>query len=535
MPLAPNSTEARIRLDHVRLERTGSTFSFQKQKLKIYDLRGDEGVDFASAVLSDVTSIASENRRLWDADIESSGKLARLARTKESLDGHRVLRDSDRIKIANFELASTLSSLRRAAVLLGRREARETVAAALQPVVAMLEDPMQWAVRTELFVAALQIALLAHDWDTARTLLLHTDKAWKSATDLRKRVSVVRWCEHTAGTTRPFDLLRDYLHRRRLEAVLGSIDPNSIPDDFSVLHKTRTIDATLLRTYAQGFVDADLRVLDHEDDYVKTGVTPSLVHATMRGAIVGEEHTLRMDAIDAFLNWRHEQNDPAWGRCPAGLFLCTRPPSYYDVARRFLSPEQALAVDTYTTIRETVNACRGTSYRADVGGIVRDAAEGGPDVFLDVEAKEASHTRVVLGGVDLPDSYFFASLRGVPELTLRRLADLSLVLKDAERVALLPPRRPTIVVLPELSIPRSWLRALATYVGWGRHYSLICGVEYLREGASLVHNEAMGLFLGKFHSVATQTWTKRHHGGPREDTDIPTHLPAPFHVPSSGH
>lgn len=510
MPLEPNSGDAKIRLDHVSLDRSGSTFSFQSQKLKIYDLRGDEGVDFVSAVLSDVTSIASENRRLWDDDIGASGKLARLARTKERLDGHRVLRDSDRIKIANFELASTLSSLRRAAVLLGREEARSTVAMALRPVLAMLEDPMQWAVRTELFVAALQIALLAHDWDTARTLLLHTDNAWKSANDLRSRVSVVRWCERVATTTRPFDLLRDYLHRRRLEAVLGSIDPNSIPDDFSVFYGNRTVDAQRLCNFAQLFVDADLRVLDHEDDHVKTGATTSLVHAAMRQALAGDEPIARMDAIAAFLDWRYRQDDPAWGRCPVGLFLCTRPPSYYDVARRFLSPEQSLAIDTYTTIRETVNACRGTSYRADVGGIVRDATAGGPDVFLDVEAKEASHTRVILGGVDLPDSYFFANLGGAPELTLRRLSDLSTVLKDAERVALLPPRRPTIVVLPELSIPRSWLRALATYVGWGRHYSLICGVEYLHQGVTVLHNEAVGLFLGKFHSVATQTWTKRH-------------------------
>ncbi|EAC0726828.1 hypothetical protein YG50_26130, partial [Salmonella enterica subsp. enterica] len=56
----------------------------------------------------------------------------------------------------------------------------------------------------------------------------------------------------------------------------------------------------------------------------------------------------------------------------ARLFLCTRPPSYFDIARRWLFRVEDLGFDesTFDDLIRIVNAVRGTEYKDAVGTVL---------------------------------------------------------------------------------------------------------------------------------------------------------------------
>ncbi len=159
----------------------------------------------------------------------------------------------------------------------------------------------------------------------------------------------------------------------------------------------------------------------------------------------------------------------------ARLFLATRPPSYFDIARRLLYRASFEGFDSEVFVRllRVVNAIRGTRYQDPIGTVLdpqtielpwlSEDKDGGLDVASDQDPV------LVLGNLVVPHDSFTAAVRGQPVHDLPRLRGLNTVVERAMSVSRARPSAgkqgpPTLLVLPELSVPRRWFRFVAHYV-----------------------------------------------------------------------
>ncbi len=99
----------------------------------------------------------------------------------------------------------------------------------------------------------------------------------------------------------------------------------------------------------------------------------------------------------------------------------------------------------------------------------------------------------------------------MPILTARRLRGVREVLARAAERARAHRGGESLLVLPELSLPRAWFREVATYVTRHGGFGLIVGLEYLHDRTSpTVVNQAYAVIPGPFRSAATWPWSKGH-------------------------
>jgi len=99
-------------------------------------------------------------------------------------------------------------------------------------------------------------------------------------------------------------------------------------------------------------------------------------------------------------------------------------------------------------------------------------------------------------------------------LSPERLTSLAKVVNRAIRVGRHYGGKQTVLVLPELSMPRAWIRLVAEHLV-AENVSLVSGVEYHRR-AGVVANEAVGVFTSGFNMGAVCVWPK---GKPARDEE----------------
>lgn len=204
----------------------------------------------------------------------------------------------------------------------------------------------------------------------------------------------------------------------------------------------------------------------------------------------------------------------------ARLFLCTRPPSYFDVARRWLSrvEETGFNDNIFERLLGIVNAVRGTEYSDPIGRVL-DRSTVSIDSFWAEESVGGALSRVdpriILGNLVVDDAEWTGAATrvdgapfGEPVLTKKRLEGLTVVLEKAIRVA--RGKAPAVLVLPELSVPRRWFRTVANHVVKGSRLGLVLGLEYWHSATKpYVANQVYAVLPGPCMSVATWPWTKR--------------------------
>ena len=97
----------------------------------------------------------------------------------------------------------------------------------------------------------------------------------------------------------------------------------------------------------------------------------------------------------------------------------------------------------------------------------------------------------------------------MPILTTRRLRGVNEVLARATERAREYREGESLLILPELSLPRAWFREVATYVTQHGGFGLVVGLEYLHDRTSpTVVNQAYAVIPGPYRSTATWPWTK---------------------------
>lgn len=544
LPLLPGD-DAVLRLDVNALGRTDSDFQLQKAKVRVHRLAGVPGTDFVEAVASDFAKAVSERRAFVDSSTLVGDGVTHLIRAGEAEGSPlRVLRDADRARLERFALSTSLHSLERVSSLIGHEEARKLVRDSLERVGRVLDTEDNWVADLDVSLRLLKLAISTGDWESAKELLQQMDRVWGTIAALRAATTRLyyRDREIKPGKKAPWRWLRNYLHERRIEAIGSSLpigmDAAQIATKFpgGLMVRTKEVKATMLRRRAEQLASADLRSRDREDDALN-GAEVDLDRNWLRADVKADaELSARLATIDEFVARCDELSDRPWLMPAARLFLCTRPPSYFDIARRWLYrvEESGFDDDVFERLLSIVNAVRGTEYKDPVGRVI-DRSTVSIDSFWAEEAPAGALSvvdpRIILGNLVIEDAAWKGAATrvhgtpfGEPVLTKKRLEGLTNVLEKAARVA--RGKAAAVLVLPELSVPRRWFRPVANHTVKDGRLGLVLGLEYRHSAAQpYVANQVFAVLPGPLMSVATWPWTKRLPA--HEEGKLLASLPAP--------
>lgn len=529
LPMIPGD-DAVLRLDVNALDRPGSEFQLQKAKVRVHHLAGVPGADFVEAVISDFAKAVSERRAFIDSSTLVGDGVSHLIRAGEAAGSPlRVLREADRARLERFSLSTSLSSLERVSSLIDHDEARTLVRRSLERVGRVLDSEDNWVSDFDVSLRLLKLAISTGDWDSAQELLGRMDRVWGTDEALRASTACLhyRGREIKPSKRSPWTWLRNYLHERRIEAISSALpigmDAAQIATRFPGGLRVRTIEvkATVLRRRAEQLASADLRARDREDDALLNSQAVDFDSDWLCADVKDDaELSARLATIDKFVSHCKDLGDRPWRMPAARLFLCTRPPSYFDIARRWLYrvEKEGFAPDVFKQLLKIVNAVRGTEYSDAVGKVI-DHSTVSIESFLDAEPPRGSispsNPRIILGNLSVKDDGWAAAATrtshapyNVPMLTFDRLKGVTNILDRAARVS--QDHVSAVLVLPELSLPRRWFRSVSNHVVRLGRFGLVTGLEYSHDPQqSYVRNQVFAVLPGPFASAATWPWTKR--------------------------
>lgn len=531
LPLLEDDDDV-LRLDVEALDRVGSEFQLQKTKVRVHHLAGVPGADFLDAVAADFAKVVSERRAFVDSSALIGDGVAHLIRAGEGEGSPlRVLRDADRTRLERFALSTSLNSLERVSSLIGHEEARELVRGSLERIGRVLDAEDNWVDDLDLSLRLLKLAISTGDWKSATELRERMDRVWGSIDALQSTTTKLfyRGREIDPEKASPWTWLRNYLHERRAEAVSSALpigmDAEQIASRFpgGLRVRTKEVKATTLRRRAEQLASSDLRSRDREDDAIFDGQAVTIDPDWLRAQLKGDKKlSTRLATIDEFVQRCEHLADRPWLMPAARLFLCTRPPSYFDIARRWLYrvEKDGFASDVFERLLAIVNAVRGTEYRDPVGRVLNPSTVSIESSWVEEPSSTSASAspldpRIILGNLVVANDAWEAAARRIsqppynaPRLTLDRLQGVARVLEKATRVA--RGRAPAVLVLPELSLPRRWFRSVSNHVVRLRKFGLVTGLEYLHDPKHLrVSNQVFAVLPGPFSSAATWPWTKR--------------------------
>jgi predicted amidohydrolase len=510
----PKQTDAL--LDASFLQRPGSEFRLQDSKVKGYVLRGASGRHFLSTIERDVRQIASERRAFLHPDgLGTDSPFASLIVGSDQKAPVQVLRDVDRLKVERYAASVAVSKVGVGARLLNFPESASWCHDQLSPLAGVITDAAHWIEFIELGFRALSVAIQARDHRTARLINTRHRRQWRRFVTGQKqfplywnrrrvvnetaRIGLVTWFEtrrfEEICSSIPFDLLQS---ARETGLFLESIARKDV--------RERRLTARNVLRGAMLLSRADLRALDRESDLSKAQPASDIVqgrtdwHAFYSLVRADAELAERFDQIDGFLNACEVLSDKTYAGVPSlNVWLMTRPPTAFDVAYRWAEAGKSLE-----TLVETINALRGTRYEL---ATIRRADEFTVDIsqhfFLFGEPKK--ELLLVLGNLRTGTLGPWPAAKGKPEITRERLTSLgrivNLAIERRVRSGLA-----TLLLLPELSVPRRWIRPLADRL-IAEDVSFVAGLEYARLGGGVV-NDALGVFAAGFHAAAVCRWRK---------------------------
>ncbi len=512
------TTKERLVLDAAVLQRPRSSFVIQESKLRVFDLSGDQGIEYLSAIEAEMTRVSSERRRFLEPWGEELDQTVMASPNAEPIRG---LREADALSLRRLAVGTVSDKVATAAAMLDRSEASQFSRKYLGKVGALATDWSRWADLIDVSLRILGSALLSGDEATANEMIAALAERAASLTDGVSHTFTVHWGTDELGVAAR-EKLREWIEEQLAE-VIASATPFSsrqfaLPGLVAIQGLklgARTIRSRSLLSRARLFATADLRLTDRETD--RTLGNPRVarrtkdVHELVSELRQDAEYQAREPGLLSFLVVCDHLNDPTFsGLTPPELLLLFRPPTYDDVLFRWLRAERP-----HPEFLPALNALRSTRYKwlpftfEEKDATVVVAPPDGFDSPLEV-----SRTKLILGNLTSDEKWWEASLTS-PALTMerqRRLARVINLALDATRWT--KGRPPSLLILPELSLPRRWLRQVAAHLSRSEPLvSMIAGLEYEVADRS-VFNEVVAYFPRSYSSAAMWMWTKRrpaHH------------------------
>ncbi|MDP2305531.1 MAG: hypothetical protein Q8P18_05850 [Pseudomonadota bacterium] len=518
---ALRSTDTRYVLDAAALKRPGSEFIVQTSKLRVFDLNGEQGLEYLIAVEAEMQRVSSERQRFLEPWGEALDQTVVASPNAEPI---RALREADALSLRKLAVGTVSDKVATAAAMLSREEARRFSRTYLGKAGRLATDWSRWVDLIDVSLRILGSALVSGDKETANEVIGAILTRSASLEDGNGDGFKVCWGVSELSSDGARKKLREWVEEQLVEVICGAtpFETSGFTIDgvealvAGVRLRERTLGTRALLTRARLLAEADLRLADRETDQI-IGTPRSAMAAPHLLAIQAElstdpEFLRRAPGIEEFLDACRAISDPIYGRAMAvELLLVSRPPTYVDVLFRWLRAERD--VDALLGL---VNAVRGTRYRSIPMTHAENRILVSPPRGTSDSSGEVGGTKIVLGNLCTDESWWAPSLTN-PVLTFERQRRLARVINEAIYAAKRAHGRPTLLVLPELSLPRRWLRQVCAHLSRSEPaLSLVAGLEYDVIGNS-VYNEAIAFVPRPFFSAAGWIWTKRrpaHHEGP---------------------
>lgn len=514
------STDKKIVLDESLLQRPGSSFAVQHRKLRIFDLKGEEGLEYLGAVAEELNRASSERRRFLEPADDAADRAVAASSNVEPI---TALRDADALSLRRLAANTICAKVVTSAAMLAREEAALYSREHLGVAGRLATDWSRWVEMIDVALHVLAAALTSGDIETVDEVI---SALLERVGGLRNdRSATLRWGSRTLKQDRASRLIERWVLAQLRETLAAAIplDGTTVLIDKLLAGALGRVNDKLftrrkLTAAAHRLATTDLRLVDRETDH-DLGTVPRGRRTAVLRALTSElgqapSFTERHSLLKKFIDVCQSISDPVFFHLdPLDVLLMYRPPSYSDILIRWLRAERPL-----DGLADIINAVRGTRYGGspmlDVGGtIVVEPASG-----MTSGPSGVGSTRVVLGNLCTEDSWWLASL-SVPARTRERQRRLARVLNKALYAARRSLRKgiPAILVLPELSLPQQWLREVIRHLSFKAPYlSIIAGLEY-NVVLKTVYNEAVCFVPRTFATAAAWIWTKgraAHEEGP---------------------
>jgi hypothetical protein len=505
LPVSSEPGVSTLQLECVGLGCRNSVFEINRDKAKVYWLEGPAGLDFLAVIRADLDKIVSEQNAFIGGESRTEGTSNLLAMAgARGEDGPEAFQGLSEVKVRRFASSVLISKAIDSISLLSPGAVSQH--RPLRSLVRVLAREKEWTSFLDLLLRVIEVASATPDPLLIDESLQLIDR-W--AREIEMFDAVPSWSGH-AVPAHVLTRLSSFLHARASEAVARSIplleDDSPRPSRLNPLrigsHETAY---TSLLASARRLRQADLRLLDKETEAARgTPVEAHSPRAVLRSQIAaGSQLARRLAAIDVFIDASRQAGDAVYaGASSVDIFLMPRPPTLFDVSWRWARayPNEPIAPV------EVINAIRGTSYSGEMAALIRnDRGDARTIQFPPGRTSELSApVRIVLANLLTRDSWFTAAARGTPIATRGRLRTFATVVDAARRL-----RRPgerLLILFPELSVPRRWLRALASRLA-SEQIAFVAGLEYDRAFAT-VANEAVAVLPGQFARAGVFIWRK---------------------------
>lgn len=507
------STDKKIVLDEVLLKRPGSSFVVQHKKLRIFDLKGEEGLEYLNAVREEMNRASSERRRFLEPADSAADRTVAVSSNAEPI---TALRDADALSLRRLAANTVCAKVVISAAMLARDEAALYSREHLGVAGRLATDWSRWVEMIDVALYVLAAAVASGDVETADEVI----SALLARVDgLRNdRTATVRWGARALRHDRASRLIEKWVLAQLRETLAATLPldgaaASTLMDKLFAgalgQVKNKLFRRRKLTKVAHRLATTDLRLVDRETDHgLGTVARVRRVAALAALAIeLGREPVFveRYRLMETFIEVCRSISDPVFSTLgPLDVMLMYRPPSYADILLRWLRAERPLK-----ELVHIVNSVRGTRYvdtpMLEVGGTI--FVEHAPGMTRGPSG--VGTTRVVLGNLCTDDSWWLASL-SKPARTRERQRRLARVINKALYAAGRSVRKgtPAILVLPELSLPQQWLREVVKHLSYKAPYlSIVAGLEYNVVGKT-VYNEAVGFVPRTYSTAAAWIWTK---------------------------
>ncbi|WP_140864877.1 reverse transcriptase domain-containing protein [Myxococcus xanthus] len=508
-----HSSKAEHLLDTDILKRPGSTFKIQSKKLRIFNLKGPEGIEYLGAVEHELEQVSSERRRFLDPQ---SHQIQHIVSASPGAEPIRALREADALSLRKLALSSVCEKVTTAAIMLSRDEARKFSRSHLGKIGRMATDWSRWAELLDQSIRILAATLIAGDTETANevldSLLTRTASLTNSPTSPR-----IQWGAHATPSKRARTRLQQWIKELLFETICTSApfnDNEPICREITAFDGKFDLEGKLIfRDFvslnATLLSSSDLRWVDRESDHsigcaLQKRPTDSITPLEQDAALSIQTFE-RAIGLEAFRKVCAETNDPIYSNLSnIELMLLSRPPSYADILIRWLRAKRELK-----DLIHTINAVRGTRYTHHP---ITESDNGLSILAIPgtLTSSKPQGTQIILGNLCTEEEWWTASLTN-PVLTIERQRRLSRVINQAIDAAGRARRQDisTLFILPELSLPRRWLREVLRHISRSEpSLSIVAGLEYDIVG-NKVFNEAIAFLPRQYMSAAGWVWTKR--------------------------
>ncbi|WP_437505452.1 hypothetical protein [Sorangium sp. So ce1099] len=505
LPLERPKVPGSLWLNATGMQRFNSHFEINRAKARIYWLEGLAGTDFLKVIKADLDAIVSEQNAFGGGVSRKEGTKSLLAMAGlRGDDGPEAFQGIDEVRIRRFASSVLISKELEVLGLLAPDKVPENDS--LHALVRVLAREQRWTAFLDILLRILSVGVASRDEILANSSLELLHRWAREVERLEQNPS---WGGRSIGVSALVHVSR-FLHARAVEAVC-----RALPLDQRELKRPKTLSpmlttashttgyAKLLKS-AKQLLLADLRLFEQEVEFQVGSVR--IRRTTMKGIrslITGTKLEGRLRLVDRFLRASRSISDNVYGLGASALrvFLMTRPPSVFDISIRW---NQAHPNSPVPPVK-VVNAVRGTNYSSEMARWLASGDKGGHLSFpSDGSSEPDAPVRIALVNLFTSNDWFDAAARGTPATSRSRLRAFEQVVNKARSLRRQGER--LLVLFPELSVPRQWLRSLATRLITDQ-IAFVAGLEYNRLG-STVANEAVAVLPGDFFRVGVGIWRK---------------------------